>query len=355
MKPVYILSRGYLNGVAVYSMSMLGSLIAMLSFRRRNKFKSSEMANYINNFKKMKSNGLCTLYLAALLVTASCYIIFWNTFPDSIAVFNPFKAKLGIKGVEYDEAFLIFTLAFFMVLVLTLNSIKFTGPSGNSFKSIQEFSKVSFSMNMMKSEYYSSYATVAPILMFFLMILIAYQYGNAFGISLCYLGCICYGQIIQFFQNFKNLPYYYIGIMMAAQPKEEDEVKGLDDNFSELMHFCRYFGKFSTGVSLFIHKVMCFAILVDSFNMHIVDHINLIQPYSLIAIMFGCVAIQVFISLDHICATRFVKFFLHRLNFLQKENVDDPDFQPPIDEIHNDLLQVSFMSEFMILFLPVRK
>jgi len=335
-------------------MSMLGSLIAMLYFRRSNKFKTSEMADYINNFKKMKSNGLWTIFIAASLVAGSCYIIFWNTFPDAIAVFNPFKAKLGIKGVEYDEAFLIFMLSFLLVLALVLNSIHFTGPASSPFRNIQEFSKVSFSMNMIKADYYSSYATVAPILVFFVMIVVAYHYGNAFGISLCYLGCICFGQIIQFFQNFKNLHFYYVSILMACQPKgDDDDIEGLDDNFTELMHFCRYFGKFSTGVSLFIHKVMCFTILVDSFNMHIVDHINLIQPYSLIAIMFGCVAIQVFISLDHICATRYVKFFLHRLTFLDKENVDDPDFQPPIGEIHNDLLQISFMSEFTILFFPV--
>jgi hypothetical protein len=106
-------------------------------------------------------------------------------------------------------------------------------------------------------------------------------------------------------------------------------------------------------VSLFIHKIMCFTILVDSFNMHIVDHINLIHPYSLLAILFGCLAIQVFISLDHICATRHVKFFLHRLSLFNIESIDDPSWQPPVDEMSSDLLSVSFMSEFLILFLPV--
>ena len=120
-----------------------------------------------------------------------------------------------------------------------------------------------------------------------------------------------------------------------------------------MLDFCRFYGKFSTGVSLFIHKIMCFTILVDSFNMHIVDHINLIHPYSLLAILFGCLAIQVFISLDHICATRHVKFFLHRLSLFNIESIDDPSWQPPVDEMSSDLLSVSFMSEFLILFLPV--
>lgn len=138
----------------------------------------------------------------------------------------------------------------------------------------------------------------------------------------------------------------------TSDEKEED-MEGLDDNFTDLMHFCRFYGKFSTGASLFIHKVMCFSILLDSFNMHIVDHITLIRPYNLTAIMLGCIAIQIFISLDHVCAAKYVRFALHRIHQLMKKDIDDPAFQPPVGEINGDLLQVSFMSEFLILFLPV--
>lgn len=141
---------------------------------------------------------------------------------------------------------------------------------------------------------------------------------------------------------------------MAGKHPGKDKIEGISNNFSDLLDFCRFYGKFSTGVSLFVHKIMCFTIMVDSFNMHIVDHINLIHPYSLLAILIGCLTIQVFISLDHICATRFVKFFLHRLSLFNIEGIDNPSWQPPLDEISNDLLSVGFMSEFLILFLPVR-
>lgn len=91
IKPVFILDRGYLNAPAIYSLGMLASLIAMLWFRSKNKFKTSEQQEYNNNHEKMKSNGLKAIHLSAFLIAVSCYIIFWNTFPDSIAVFNPFK------------------------------------------------------------------------------------------------------------------------------------------------------------------------------------------------------------------------------------------------------------------------
>lgn len=355
LKPIYVLDRGYLNAIAVYSLGMLASLIAMLHFRKRNKFKASEEQELFMNYDRLKSHGLRTLYLSGFLITLSCYVVFWNTFPDSIAVFNPFKAKLSLRGISPIESFGLFTLSFVLIIVLVKNSLHFTGPKSEAFRSLNEFSRVSFSLNLIKSDYYASYASIFPILAFFVTILVAYQLGNAFGVVLVYLGCIMYSQIVQFFQNFKNLHFFYIGILMAGKTQEEKEaeVEGLDDNFVNLMHFCRYYGKFSTGASLFIHKVMCFVILLDSFNMHIVDHINLIKPYSLTAIMFGCIAIQVFVSLDHICASKYVRFALHRIHQLMKKDIDDPSFQPPVDEINSDLLQVSFMSEFLILFLPV--
>lgn len=355
LKPVYILDRGYLNSIAVYSMGMLASLLAMLYFRKRNKFKVSEVKDYYMNYDRMKNHGLSALYLSAFLIIISCYVVFWNTFPDSIAVFNPFKAKLGLRGITPLESFGLFSISFILILTLVKNSLHFTGPKSEAFKSISEFSKVSFSLNLIKSEYYASYASIFPTMVFFIIILVAYQYGNAFGIALVYLGSIMFSQIIQFFQNFKNLHFFYIGIMMAGKTEDqkEKEYDGLDDNFSDLMHFCRFYGKFSTGASLFIHKVMCFAILLDSFNMNIVDQIDLIKPYNLTAIVVGCLAIQVFISLDHVCAAKYVKFALHRIHQLMKKDIDDPSFQPPIEEINGDLLQVSFMSELFILFLPV--
>lgn len=68
-------------------------------------------------------------------------------------------------------------------------------------------------MNVLKSDYWAYYASVFPIIVFFLVILVAYTYANAFGVSLTYLGVITFYQMMQFFQNFKNIHYYYIGML----------------------------------------------------------------------------------------------------------------------------------------------
>jgi hypothetical protein len=210
-------------------------------------------------------------------------------------------------------------------------------------------------MNLLKTDSIGSTAAIIPTLTFFALIALSYHFGNAFGVSLVYLGCICYAQIIQFYQNFDNMHYYYQAILMAGKRPAKKHIQGIGNNFSELLDFCSFFGKFSTGVSLFIHKVMCFAILVDTFNMHIVENVNIIHPYYVLAIVTGCLMIQVFISLDHICATKFVKFFLHKLTIIQAERITNPSWQPPVDEINNDLLKMSFMTQIFYLIAPVRK
>jgi hypothetical protein len=125
---VFVLDRGYLNAPAIYSLGMLASLVAMLYFRSKNKFKISDQQEYHNNFKKMKNNGLNAIHLSAFLIAVSCYVIFWNTFPDSIAVFNPFKQKLGLRGVDFIKAHGMFCMSYIVVIVLVYNSIHFTGP-----------------------------------------------------------------------------------------------------------------------------------------------------------------------------------------------------------------------------------
>lgn len=47
-RSVYLLDRGFLNSVAIYSIGMVGSLVAMLVFRNLNKFKQSD-ANQFSN------------------------------------------------------------------------------------------------------------------------------------------------------------------------------------------------------------------------------------------------------------------------------------------------------------------
>ena len=172
----------------------------------------------------MKSNGVWAIHLSAFLIACACYVIFWNTFPDSIAVFNPFKKKLGLKGIDYLKAFGIFCMSYIVVMVLVQNSIHFTGPRSASFKKIKAYARLSLSMNLIKTDSIGSYASIFPILAFFLLILVSYHYGNAFGVSLTYLGCMCFSQIIQFFQNFKNIHFYYQSILMAAKRPGKDQI-----------------------------------------------------------------------------------------------------------------------------------
>lgn len=272
-------------------MSMVATLISVLWFRSRNKFKRSEQVEYSNNFSKMHDNGMNSIHLAAFLISVSCYIVLWKTFPDKIAVFNPFEKKLGVKNVDYFTATGIVCLSYLIIYILVKNSLHFTGPASDSFKKIKEYAKLSLSMNLMKTDSIGSIASLAPTFGFFVLIVISYHYGNAFGVSLISLGCICYSQIIQFFQNFDNFHYYYQAILMAGKRPQKKQIAGVGNNFSDLLDFCSFYGKYSTGVSLFIHKVMCFAILVDSFNSNIVENINLIHPYSVLAIVTGCLAI----------------------------------------------------------------
>lgn len=153
---------------------------------------------------------------------------------------------------------------------------------------------------------------------FFFIITVTYTYANTFGISLTFLGVITFYQMMQFFQNFKYLHHYYTGVLMATKSRlkmtqnyydpysSNIEEHHHDSNMTHLIKFCQYYGKYSSGVGLFISKIMCFTILVDSFNMNIVDHINLIDPYYLMAIVFGCSGLMFLASLDLMSVDRFV-------------------------------------------------
>jgi hypothetical protein len=127
IKPVYILARGYLNAPAIYSLGMLACLISMLYFRNKNKFKVSQQQAYMNNLEMMESTGMKTIHLSAFLITIFSYIVFWNTFPDLIAVFNPFKKQLGVKNVDYLKSFGMFVMSYIIIFVLVKTSLFFTG------------------------------------------------------------------------------------------------------------------------------------------------------------------------------------------------------------------------------------
>jgi len=231
IKTVFIMDRGYLNALAIYSLGMVGSLCSMLHFRRLSKFKISESSEITTNFSKLRSNGLISINLAAVQIMISSFFVFWNTFPDSVAVYNPFRSEIGLRGVLYEDAFFIFSMGFIIIISLVLNSIWFTGPLSKTQKNLHEFSNVAFSLNLIKSDYWSYWASIFPILTFFFVILVAYTYANAFGVALIYLGVITFYQIIQFFQNLKHTTYHYLAILMAAKPVHESAESNLDLNF----------------------------------------------------------------------------------------------------------------------------
>jgi len=78
--------------------------------------------------------------------------------------------------------------------------------------------------------------------------------------------------------------------------KYEFQIK--NENFKDVIDSCNFFGKFSNGVALFILKILCFVILVDSFNINIVESIIIIDPYYILGIVTGCLSLYCLTSLD---------------------------------------------------------
>ena len=141
---------------------------------------------------------------------------------------------------------------------------------------------------------------------------------------------------------------------MAGKSVDDEDIHEIDSNFADVMVFCRFYGKFATGASLFIHKVMCFAILVDSFNMHKYHDIILFEPYCLIAIMFGVAGMKILVALDLHCLTRFVQYFMHRINTFEASKINEEGYEPDLIGICNDLLRLTFINQSLFFFFPVR-
>lgn len=154
--------------------------MAISYFRRISRIKYSETNDY---FSKLKKNGAAVIFLAAVLTSITTFMIFYNTYPDSIAVYNPFEKEVGIRGVSYVLTFCLFAMAFLVVLVLILNSFYFTGPNSIPAKSMQESSKICFTLNVIKSDYWACYSTVMPTVILFTVVTLAYTLANVFGTS----------------------------------------------------------------------------------------------------------------------------------------------------------------------------
>ena len=90
-----------------------------------------------------------------------------------------------------------------------------------------------------------------------------------------YIGVIVFSQIIQFFQNFRSIYQFYLSLLMCSR----QEFQSSNSNFTDVINCCKFFSKFSNGVTLFVLKVLVFVILVDAFNINVVSSIVVIDPY----------------------------------------------------------------------------
>ena len=91
---------------------------------------------------------MCIL-ISAVITSAGAFFIMWNTFPDSIAIYNPFTKSISHRHLIYMDAFIIFMLSFLIVLALVINSLVFTTGQSRTMKSMTESSKVCFTLNLL--------------------------------------------------------------------------------------------------------------------------------------------------------------------------------------------------------------
>jgi hypothetical protein len=260
----------------------------MLIFRNTNKFKLSDCNEFNVKIKHMKMNAYMCLVISGLIAATGAWFVMWNTFPDSIAVYNPFEKRIILRNLESIDSFLIFCCSFFIVLALVMNSMFFTVSNSRTMKAMHESSRVCFTLNLLQSDFWSCFATLFPMAVFFIVLYVNYVKANIYGITMEYLGIITFYQFIQFFQNFKCIYYFYLSLLMASKQNFQQD----NENFKDVVESCRFFGKFSNGVALFITKILCFVILVDSFNIHIVDTIVIIDPYYILGIVTGCLGLH---------------------------------------------------------------
>jgi len=70
--------------------------------------------------------------------------------------------------------------------------------------------------------------------------------------------------------------------------------------------------------------------------MFIVKNINLVDPHTLFTMFFGSLIILFLTSLDMRSVDIFVRFFLSRIRLLFQENINEPEFEPPMQDLSSD-------------------
>ena len=233
-KAVYTLDWGFLNAVAIYAFGMIGSLVSMIIFKKKNKLRTSDSAEYAVNLNWMRSNGLKSIFISLFLTSVGAFFIMWNCFPDSIAVYNPFEKKIHIRNLNNIDSFLMFLTSSLVVIALVFNSLIFTKQDSKPMKSIFDASKVCLSTTILEAEYWSGLAPLLPLGVFFLVLYLNYQKGNIYGVTMEYLGILTYFQCIQFFQNFNQM-YWFTWAMVEGWRVEDKTTRR---NLKEMEEFC---------------------------------------------------------------------------------------------------------------------
>lgn len=353
IKYVYVYDRGFLNGLAIYSIGMVGSLISMINFRYFSFFKFTQSRSFFTGVKTLRTSGFKAIFISAALIILGSFLVVAITFPDSVAVYNPFRNDVAMRGITYMDMFIILCFSFLINLSLVLNSIFFTDPLSIPNRSVEEFTKVSLSHTILDSYLWSGLGTVLPMIVFMAVVILSYWYANVFGISINYLGCITFYQITQFFQNFKYIQNFYITILMMNKDRMNRKEMEIDQTFVNLNRTCTFYGKFSTGASLFILKIMLFTIIVDCMNMNVVKNLLVIDPYYIVAIFYGCVSLLILSACELRLVDYFVQIFINRVREFVIERLEEKRFEPPVLEMALDLTRVAFVRVFFHFVVPV--
>lgn len=140
----------------------------------------------------MKKNCLYSILSAIIISSLGALFIMWNTFPDSIAVYNPFEKKISLRNLNNIDSFIMFLTSSLIVIALIINSLIFTSKNSKTVKAMIESSKICFSLTLLSSDLYAYYATIFPMGIFFFVLYVNYSKGNIYGVTMEYLGIITY-------------------------------------------------------------------------------------------------------------------------------------------------------------------
>lgn len=139
-----------------------------------------------------------------------------------------------------------------------------------------------------------------------------------------------------------------------AGKNELDYIKELqEDNFNEIVTFSDYYGKFSNGVSLFVTKILCFTVMIDSFNMYMVNNVSVLNPDHLFSMIGGVFILITLTSLDISSLNYFVKYLRTEIKSRILNQINDPYFEPPLQDICSKLMARMIWVQLFLVCVPV--